>query len=294
MNCATLWAMGVVIWSDGKLRDEHEAVASAVDHGLTVGDGVFETCGVVDGQAFALTRHLRRLKRSAMGLGLDAPDEDEVRAGVSAVLAAGSPLGRVRITVTAGPGPLGSNRPARGTGRQTVLVLAGPAERADTARVVRVEWVRNERSAVAGLKTTSYAENVVALAFAVERGGDEALLANTVGQLCEGTGSNVFVERGGELVTPTLASGCLAGITRELMLEWGHEAGLPVREAHFSELPFAVLDEVASGVTCLALSSSVRNVVPVVNLDGVDVPAGALCRAAQRLFEAMVNEGLDP
>jgi branched-chain amino acid aminotransferase len=196
--------------------------------------------------------------------------------------------------VTAGPGPLGSNRSARGTGRQTVLVLAGPAERPHTARAVRVPWVRNERSAVAGLKTTSYAENVVALAFAVEHGGDEALLANTVGQLCEGTGSNVFVERGGELVTPTLASGCLAGITRELMLEWGHEAGLPVREAGPGELPFTVLDEVAGGTTRLALSSSVRNVVPVVNLDGVDVPTGALCEQAQRLFQAMVNERLDP
>ena len=294
MNCATLSAMGVVIWSDGKLRDEHEAVACAVDHGLTVGDGVFETCGVVDGQAFALTRHLRRLKRSATGLGLDAFDEDEVRAGVAAVLAAGADLGRVRVTVTAGPGPLGSNRPARGTGRQTVLVVAGPAARALIARAVRVPWVRNERSAVAGIKTTSYAENVVALAFAVERGGDEALLANTVGQLCEGTGSNVFVERGGELVTPTLASGCLAGITRELMLEWGREAGLPVREADLGELPFTVLDEVAAGATRLALASSVRNVVPVVSLDGVDVSAGPLCVAAQRLFQAKVNEGLDP
>jgi len=287
--------MDVVIWSAGKLRDEHEAVATAVDHGLTVGDGVFETCSVVDGRVFALTRHLRRLERSATGLGLDAPDEVEVRAGVAAVLAAGGPaLGRVRITVTAGPGPLGSNRAAPGTGRQTVLVLAGPGPRQETARAARVPWVRNERSAVAGLKTTSYAENVMALAYAVERGADEALLANTVGELCEGTGSNVFVERGGELVTPTLASGCLAGITRELILEWGREAGLPVREANPGELPFTVLDEVAAGGTWLALSSSVRNMVPVVNLDGVDVVAGPLSLEAQRLFQAKVSEQTDP
>jgi len=287
--------MDVVIWSTGKLRDEHEAVATAVDHGLTVGDGVFETCSVIDGRAFALTRHLRRLARSATGLGLDPPDEDEVRAGVAAVLAAGgSALGRVRITVTAGPGPLGSNRAARGTDRQTVLVLGGPAAHHQTARAARVPWVRNERSAVAGLKTTSYAENVVALAYAAERGADEALLANTVGDLCEGTGSNVFVERGGELVTPTLASGCLAGITRELMLEWGHEAGLPVREARPGELPFTVLDEVTAGGTGLALSSSVRNVVPVVNLDGIDLVAGPVSLTAQRLFEAKLSEQIDP
>lgn len=287
--------MSVVIWADGKLRDEREAVATAVDHGLTVGDGVFETCAVVHGRAFALTRHLRRLERSAAGLGLDAPDEDQIRVGIDAVLAAGgADLGRVRITVTAGPGPLGSNRAATGTDRQTVLILAGPGPRPETVRVARVPWVRNERSAVVGLKTTSYAENVVALLYATARGADEALLANTIGELCEGTGSNVFVERGGELVTPTLASGCLAGITRELILEWGREAGLPVREARAGELPFTVLDEVGAGGTGLALSSSVRNVVPVVSLDGVDLVAGPLSLEAQRLFQAKVGEGLDP
>jgi len=289
--------MGVVIWTDGKLRDEQDAVATAVDHGLTVGDGVFETCSVADGRAFALTRHLRRLARSATGLGLAVPDEDEIRAGITAVLAAGGPdLGRVRVTVTAGPGPLGSNRSAPGTSRQTVIVLAGPAVRPLTVRVARVPWVRNERSAVAGLKTTSYAENVVALAYAVERGADEALLANTVGDLCEGTGSNVFVERGGELVTPALASGCLAGITRELVLEWGLAAGLPVREARPGELPFTVLDDVLGGArgTGLALSSTIRDLVPVVNLDGIDIPAGPISLDAQRLFEANLSQDVDP
>ena len=287
--------MSVVIWSGGRLRDEREAVVSALDHGLTVGDGVFETCGVTRGQAFALTRHLRRLRLSATGLGLEAPDEDEIRAGIEAVLAAGGPgVGRVRVTVTAGPGPLGSHRAEPGTGRQTILVLAGPAARAQTVSLVRAPWVRNERSAVAGLKTTSYAENVVALAFALARGADESLLANTIGELCEGTGSNVFVERGGELVTPTLASGCLAGITRELLLEWGLAAALPVREAAPGELPFAVLAEVLTGAAHLAISSSVRNVVPAVSLDGRKTVPGPLCIAAGHLFEVNASEQVDP
>ena len=86
-----------------------------------------------------------------------------------------------------------------------------------------VPWVRNERSAVAGLKTTSYAENVVALAYAKERGAIEAVFANTRGELCEGTGSNVFVVRDGVVWTPPLDSGCLAGITRALAVEWCRE-----------------------------------------------------------------------
>ena len=287
--------MSIVIWADGRLCGLGDPVATAVDHGLTVGDGIFETCSVAGGRAFALTRHLRRLVRSARGLGLADPDEGAIRAGVDAVLAAADPnVGRVRITVTAGPGPLGSNRAEVGTARQTVLVMAGPVVRSDVARVIRVSWVRNERSAVTGLKTTSYAENVVALAEAYRRGADEALLANTVGELCEGTGSNVLVERDGELVTPSLASGCLAGITRELLLEWAAAAGLPVREARAGELPFEVLDQVAGGAGHLAVCGSIRNVVPVVSLDGSDVIPGDLSLAARHLFETRSAENVDP
>ncbi|MGV8977573.1 MAG: aminotransferase class IV [Cellulomonas sp.] len=287
--------MSIVIWADGRLCGVDDPVATAVDHGLTVGDGIFETCSVEGGRAFALTRHLRRLARSARGLGIAEPDEDAVRAGIDAVLAtAGADVGRVRITVTAGPGPLGSNRAAAGSTRQTVLVLAGPAVRNEVSRAIRVPWVRNERSAVAGLKTTSYAENVVALAEAYRRGADEALLANTVGELCEGTGSNVLVERDGELVTPRLTSGCLAGITRELLLEWASADGLPVREARAGELAFEVLDEVFAGSGHLALAGSIRNVVPVVSLDQRDITAGEITLAARRLFEARSAENVDP
>src|SRR3954453_179044 len=120
--------MSVVIWSDGALHSADEALVTGVDHGLTVGDGVFETCAVYGGEAFALSRHLRRLRRSAVGLGLAEPAGDGGRAGVKAVLAAAGPdAGRLRITLTGGPGPLGSHRFTPADQRQTVVVLAGPA-----------------------------------------------------------------------------------------------------------------------------------------------------------------------
>ncbi|WP_407317694.1 aminotransferase class IV [Isoptericola halotolerans] len=288
--------MSLVIWAEGRMVGAGEAAMSAVDHGITVGDGVFETCTVLDGQAFALTRHLARLARSADGLGLEAPDEQKVRDGVAAVLqesvrAGGAFDGRLRITVTAGVGPLGSGRVE---GAQTVVVAAQDSVMAPASRAVRSPWPRNERSAVAGLKTTSYAENVVALAHAKDQGADETILPNTVGDLCEGTGSNVFVERDGELVTPRLDSGALAGITRELLLEWGAEAGLPVRAARAGELPFTVLDEVSAGAAQLVLTSSGRNVQPVTWLDGVDVAVGDASRATRELFEKLCRERLDP
>src|SRR3954452_2979645 len=150
-------------WVNGSLLDDPETPAVAVtDHGFTVGDGVFEAVKIVDDQPFALTRHLDRLARSADGLGLPERDDQLVRDGVKAVLAPrGLPLGRLRITYPGGPAPLGSGR---GSEPPTLVVVAAPLERSSpTAAVATVPWPRNERGAVAGLKTTSYAENVVAL-----------------------------------------------------------------------------------------------------------------------------------
>jgi branched-chain amino acid aminotransferase len=236
--------MAMVMWVNGRFVHPGEGVVSAADQGLTMGMGVYETVAVLGGRPFALSRHLRRLAASATGLGLAAPDETLVHDGVGAVgqEMTGWELGRLRIMVTAGAGEPGADGAGAG---QAVIVTGSPAHEAPRCRVVRSPWVRNERSAVAGLKTTSLAEGTVALADARRRGADEGLLANTVGELCEATRANVFVERGGELVTPALASGCLAGITRELLLEWGGELGLPVREAAVGELSYAVLDEVA-------------------------------------------------
>jgi len=272
------------IWLNGALVEGDQPAISASDHGLLVGDGVFETAKVVDGEAFALTRHLARLRRSARGLGLDLPRaDDELRAGVAEVIEANQPgVGRLRITVTGGPGPLGS---ARGDAGPTVVMATGPAGTwPPDAAVVVVPWPRNERSPVAGLKTTSYAENVVALAHATERGAGEALFANLAGNLCEGTGSNVFVGLDGRLVTPPLSSGCLAGITRDLVLETTDAV-----EADISMSDFARADEAF-------LTSSTRDVQPISTVDGRALPLcpGPLSTAAAESFAALMALTLDP
>jgi branched-chain amino acid aminotransferase len=144
---------GAVLWLDGQLVGADEARVSPFDHGLLVGDGVFETLRVYNGIPFAWTRHHERLVRSAAGLGLTAPGSQELRSAVDDVLAAnGLTDGRVRLTVTGGPSPLGSER---GDGPPTVIVMSAPAMPwPPTVDVVIVPWSRNERGAVAGLKTT--------------------------------------------------------------------------------------------------------------------------------------------
>jgi len=251
----------VTIWvgtrTDGELVADEQARVSVLDHGFNVADGVFETLKATPAGAFALTRHLRRLKDSARLMGLAEPDADVVRSGVADVLAdaalTADEVGRLRITYTGGAGPLGSDR---GNAEPTLVIALARTQRwPDTTTLATVPWTRNERSAVAGVKSTSYAENVVALAHAHEAGASEAILANSRDELCEGTGSNVFVVRDGRLVTPPLSSGCLAGITRELVLEW---FGAEERAVPYADLFEA--DEVM-------ITSSTRDVHPVVRVD---------------------------
>lgn len=266
-------------WINGHLLDDPTAPAVPVtDHGLTVGDAVFEAIKVIDNQPFALAAHLDRLRRSADGMGLAGIDVDEVRAGVAAVLDDQElPLGRIRITVTGGNAPLGSGR---GSEDLTRIVVAAPmVPYPETTAVVTVPWPRNERGALAGLKSTSYGENVVALAHAHERDATEAIFANLAGHLCEGTGSNVFYVVDGELRTPTLASGCLAGITRALVLEWfgGREVDEPI--------------EVAGQADEVFLVSTTRDVQPVHRWDGRDLPApGPITREAMKAWRAREPE----
>ncbi len=276
-------------WVAGALVPAEQAAVAVLDHGFTVGDGVFETLrtmtdasvGVVP---FAMDRHIARLSRSASGMGMAMADPDDVRDALLAVCAANPELadgGRLRITLTSGPGPLGSDRISEAS---TLVVAAAPATRWPAATTVALSpWPRNERSPLVGLKSTSYAENVLALAHAKSLGAGEALLGNLAGELCEGTGSNVFVVTEGRVATPPLSSGCLAGITRELVLEWCTEAGIGIEERTLDMAELAHAQEVF-------ITSSTRDVHPVdavIDADGRRAWAStdaALTTAAAQVF----------
>ena len=270
-------------WFNGQLLDDPAgATLPVTDHGFTVGDGVFESIKTLQGVPFALTRHVTRMARSATGLGLEPPDEAQVRRGVAEVLAGtDDPLGRLRITYTAGPAPMGSGR---GDGPATLVVAYSAIDPALASTAVSTApWPRNERGATAGLKTTSYAENVMALAHATERGATEAILANTVGNLCEGTGSNVFYVVDGELRTPSLASGCLAGVTRALVLEWC--GGVEVDES------MSAIGQASEAF----LVSTLRDVQAISRWDDRELPApGPVTAECASTWARREAEHLDP
>lgn len=272
-----------VVWIDGSLVDEAEARVSPFDHGLLTGDGIFETLRVTRSTPFAARRHLDRLARSAAGLRLPCPPASLVRSAMDQVTEAnGIVEGRVRVTVTGGPSPLGSDRAAVAP----TMIVAGGAlpDWPATTDVVVVPWPRNERSALAGLKTISYGENVVALAHARDQGAGEAVFGNLAGNLCEGTGSNVFLVSGGRLVTPPLSAGCLAGVTRDLLME--------VVDVVERDVPLAVLGEAEEAF----LTSSTRDIQPIRAVDDRPLPAcpGPKTAAAAAAFAALVARDLDP
>jgi branched-chain amino acid aminotransferase len=271
------------VWVDGRLLDRPgQPALSALDHGVTVGDGVFETVKIVEDRPFALSRHLARLCASADGLGLPAPEGDLIRDAIGEVLRGlHLPLGRLRLTWTAGIAPLGSGR---GVGPGTLAVIVDEMSPPDSSTAIAtVPWVRNDRSAIAGLKTTSYAENVVALAYAQERGGTEAVFANTHGQLCEGTGSNIFIVLDGALLTPPLAAGCLAGISRALVLQWC--------DASEEDLQMNILERADE----ILLTSTTRDVQPVRRCDSRDFDApGPVTKAVIETWQRNEAADFDP
>ncbi|MDP4668690.1 MAG: aminotransferase class IV [Candidatus Nanopelagicales bacterium] len=244
------------VWLNDELVDAQKATVSVFDHGFTVGDGAFETLKVVNTQPVALTRHIKRLVHSLNTIGIEFDKEDLLKKAINEVISANKSLGeimRMRITYTSGVGPLGSDR----TKDNFTLVVAVSPESIwpDTALVITVSDPRNDKSILAGSKTTSYAQNAALLSVAKKQGAHEAIMPNTKGELCEGTGSNIFVVKDGQVMTPPLSGGCLGGITRALVIKW-----FDVKEV---DLPMSVLKEVDESF----LTSSTRDIQPISKID---------------------------
>ena len=262
----------MLVWWRGEVQPAGAASVPVDDRGVTVGQGVFSTLRAIDGQVVALRRHLDRLADGAARLGIALPHRDAVADAIREVVGtAALPDARVRVTVTAG----------RPDGEPFWWVTVEPRDPpAETASVVISPWPRNERAALAGVKTTSYAENTVARAWAAKQGAEEVLFPTTTGLLCEGSASNVFVVRDGRLATPALDCGCLPGVIRALVVEW---CGAAEEQIEIAALQTA--DEVF-------LTSSLRHVQPVRSVEGRSLPAsGPVTQAVvTRLTELLAHD----
>jgi 4-amino-4-deoxychorismate lyase len=254
--------------------DPDAPVFGAGDDALLRGRAAFETTRVYGGSPFRLDAHLERLAESAASLGLPAPDPDAARRLAEAALAAtGTADAGLRlywtgdtlaVTVAAIPAEL---EPLRARGLRLVSLPLGGA-------LVRPAWL------LPGVKSTSYAVNMAAEAEARRRGADDALFTGAGEVVLEAAVSNVWWRRGDTLCTPSLDLGVLAGVTRAAVLELAPASGYRVEEGRFPLAELRAADEAFT-------SSSIRELLPIVALDGEAIPRGDAAAALQRALRLL-------
>jgi len=278
--------MSIVVMLDGRVCAPGDATVSVFDRGFLYGDSVFETLRTYGGVPFELDAHLRRLERSAGLVHIPLPlGPAALAAEISAAVAtAANAESYVRVMITRGQGPLGLD-PALAERALRVIIVqplqAPPAEQYSqgiSAISHRTERVL-DASGVHGAKIGNYLTSVLAMREARLRGALEALILDASGRLLEGASSNVFVVHGERLVTPPIDAGILPGITRGCVLELARQLGLEVEQR---VIPL----EEAYKASELFITSSIRELLPVVRLDGLVLGTGAVGPVFRRLLEA--------
>ncbi|MES2657839.1 MAG: aminotransferase class IV [Verrucomicrobiota bacterium] len=266
------------IWCNGQWLPADKYPGAAQDRGAFLGLGLFETMAAIDGIPVFADRHLARLRKSCEKLGwsVDLADFKNIADELLVRNSLATGRARLRLIVTAGSGPHNDLTP--GADRLVWLAAFSAVASAESISVCLSPWPRNERSPLAGLKTACYAENLVALDHARRLGFDETLFLNTVGHLCESATANLFLVKNGVLLTPSLDSGCLPGIGREVLCELAPKLGIPLEERPLFPADLHAADEIF-------LSSSTRGPVPVTRCEGRQLPLGPVTAALRQGWE---------
>jgi branched-chain amino acid aminotransferase, group I len=285
------------IYIDGKYFDERNAKISVFDHGLLYGDGIFEGIRAYNSRVFRLKEHIDRLFCSAKSILLKMPiSHAGIRQAVIDTCRQNKLHdGYIRLVVTRGIGTLGLN-PNR-CKRPSVIIIAGKIQLYPVAyyekglEIITVPTVRNLHSALnPAIKSLNYLNNILAKIEANNSGCEEAIMLNAEGFVSECTGDNVFMIKEGRLFTPPLFAGALYGITRQVVMDLGREAGLQVSEATLTRHDLFNADE------CF-LTGTGAELVPVVKIDGRVIGTGKPGRMTRKLvaeYRALTKVSGDP
>jgi branched-chain amino acid aminotransferase len=238
------------VYIDGKYYDERDAKVSVFDHGLLYGDGIFEGIRAYNGRVFRLKEHIDRLFSSARGIMLTIPMSHAgiMKATVESCRKNKIRDGYVRLLVTRGIGTLGLN--PKSCKRPSIIIIAGriqlyPQELyVRGMEIVTVPTVRSLHSALnPAIKSLNYLNNILAKIEANQAGCEEAIMLNAQGFVSECTGDNIFIVKGGRLLTPPLSAGALYGITRQVVIELAQASGIPVDEPNLTRHDMFNADE---------------------------------------------------
>jgi branched-chain amino acid aminotransferase len=272
------------IYLDGAWVDQADAKVSVFDHGLLYGDGVFEGIRLYGGNLFRLEEHLERFEASAKAILLPLPLK---RAEIAEVVAQtcranGLQDAYIRLVATRGPGDLGLS--PWSCPKPTLFCIASkislyPEEHyRNGLSIVTVPTRRIAPGALPStVKSLNYLNNILAKIEAKQFGALEAIMLNEQGYVAECTADNVFIVRKGEILTPSVSQGALAGITRGAILDVARDLRLPLHEATMTRYDIWCADE------CF-LTGTGAEVIPVVKLDGREIGPGRPGPVTQRIL----------
>ncbi len=284
--------MSLKIWINGKLFDKENAKISVYDHGLLYGDGVFEGIRAYSGKVFRLEGHLVRLWNSAKAICLTIPISlAEMEKAIYETLAANELKDAyIRLVVTRGAGSLGLD-PNRTSDPQVIIItdkiVMYPAEYYENGlAIITASTIRNHPAALSPrIKSLNYLNNIMAKLEGLQAGCEEALMLNHKGEVAECTGDNIFLVRGGEVLTPPIDAGILEGVTRDAVIEIARKSNLTVREIPFTRHDVYIADE------CF-LTGTAAEVIPVVKVDNRpigDGKPGKITRELIRKFRELTR-----
>jgi branched-chain amino acid aminotransferase len=279
--------MTSIVYINGRFVPETDASLSPLDRGFTLADGLFETMVASGDRIFRLNDHMLRLQRGADVLYIPLPPVEDLMDAVHESLRRnGLSHSVVRLTVTRGIDPGRGLDVTPDIAPSVVIRVAtwhGPLDSLPQGRSLLLSHIpRNNLSPLAGIKSLSYVEGVLARLEARRSGADDALVCNTHGFLIGATSSNIFVMIDGKLLTPSEGDGILPGMARRTVLEEAKRIGIFVEERSLTSDSIAGADEVF-------LTNVVAGVVPVVSLFGSPVGFGASGTVTGRLASAYWN-----
>jgi len=280
--------MAAVVNVNGRIVDEHEAVLSVFDHGFLYGEGIYETLRTYNGHLFCFDQHMRRLRNSARMIELVVPfTDDELLHQISDTIAAANLDGNeayVRVLVTRGVGDLTYDLKATPKPSWVIIVKPLVAPSAEIyergCKVVLVDVVRNHPGSVNPMiKSNNLMNQALAAQQAFKVDAFDAVMRNYRGELTECATSNLFIVKNNTVLTPPIECGLLPGITRELVFEVGHDAGIEVREDVLCDDDLFNADEAF-------LTSTTREVLPIVTVNDRAIGNGKPGTATQKLLKA--------
>jgi len=267
-----------------EIRDASDKLLAPGQVGLLSGWGVFSTIRVVDGVLFAFERHWARMRKDAAALRVPLPPEPEpVRRKLLELVEANQAFdATLRIVVVRNTGGMWEG-PGIGRASDLIALTSASKEWGTGVRLCYTPRARYAAGDFAGAKILSWGMNLTWLEMAQTRGFDETILLNERGEVAECTSANIFAAEGGRVWTPPLSSGCLPGVTRELLLHEIHVPGYTIEE---QELAPADLERAAE----VFITSTTRNLMPVVEIEGRAITqSGAACAALRAAFAAYLD-----